>query len=88
MRSLQAYELVDNQDVQVEEQVALFLTTVGYDQWNWVGGLLFSRFGQTLIYYFRRVLNPCLALYKDVVTNVTANNSPYNKDNVRDRIWG
>ena len=81
---LKTYGLVDSRDVRVEEQVAIFLTMVGHDHRNRVGGFMFFRSGQTVSYYFHRVLNSCLALYKDVVTNATANNSPYDKGSGRE----
>ncbi|KAL2483269.1 uncharacterized protein Fot_44713 [Forsythia ovata] len=70
---LRTFGLVDSKSVRVEEQVAIFLNTVGHDQRTRAG----------MSYYFHRVLHACLGLYSEVVTNATINNSPYDKDNVK-----
>ena len=67
----------------VEEQVTIFLNTVGHDERNRAGSFTFFRSGQTVSYYFHRVLDACLRLYRDVVSNATVHNSPYEKDNVK-----
>ena len=82
--SLRTYGLRDSWFVRVEEQVAIFLTTVGHDERNRVESLHFFRSGQTVSHYFHRVLDACLMLYRDIVTNATAANSPYDKDHVED----
>ena len=81
---LRAYELIDTRSVRSEEEVAIFLTTVGHDHRNRVGGFTFFRSGQTVSYYFHKVLNACLTLYRDVVTNANAQNSPNDKNNIQD----
>ncbi|XP_022849781.1 uncharacterized protein LOC111371843 [Olea europaea var. sylvestris] len=80
---LRTYGLVDNRSVKVEEQVAIFLNTVGHDHRNRIGSFMFFRSGQTVSYYFHRVLQACLGLYKDVVNNATIHNSPHQKDKVK-----
>ena len=81
---LRGYGLNDSRSVRVEEQVAIFLNTVGHDHRNRVESFTFFRSGQTVSYYFHRVLHACLTLYRDVVTNANAQNSPNDKDNVQD----
>ncbi|XP_022847636.1 uncharacterized protein LOC111370173 [Olea europaea var. sylvestris] len=80
---LRTYGLVDRKYVRIEEQVAIFLNTVGHDQRNRAGRFTFFRSGQTVSFYFHRVLHSCLGLYRDVVTNATPHNSPYEKENVQ-----
>ena len=80
---LRTYGLVDSRSVLVEEQVAIFLNTVGHDERNRAGSFTFFRSGQTVSYYFHRVLQACLRLYRDVVSNATVHNSPYEKENVK-----
>ncbi|KAL2510476.1 DDE Tnp4 domain-containing protein [Abeliophyllum distichum] len=80
---LRTFGLVDSKSVRVEEQMAIFLNTVGHDQRNRAGSFTFFRSGQTVSYYFHRVLHACLGLFREVVTNATIHNSPYDKDNVK-----
>ncbi|XP_022890247.1 uncharacterized protein LOC111405537 [Olea europaea var. sylvestris] len=80
---LRTHGLVDNRSIKVEEQVAIFLNTIGHDHRNRTRSFTFFRFGQTVSYYFRRVLQACLGLYRDVVNNATIHNSPYEKDKVK-----
>ncbi|XP_022846363.1 uncharacterized protein LOC111369112 [Olea europaea var. sylvestris] len=80
---LRSYGLVDSKYVRIEEQVAIFLNTVGHDQRNRAGRFTFFRSGQTVSFYFHRVLHACLGLYRDVVINATPHNSPYEKENVQ-----
>ncbi|KAM7505313.1 hypothetical protein LguiB_004217 [Lonicera macranthoides] len=80
---LRTYGLVDSRSVRVEEQVAIFLNTVGHDQLNRAESFTFFRSGQTVSHYFHRVLYACLGLYRDIVINATIRNSPYEKENVQ-----
>ena len=80
---LRTYGLVDSRSVLVEEQVAIFLNTVGHDERNRAESFTFFRFGQTVSYYFHKVLHACLKLYRDVVSNATIHNSPYEKENIK-----
>ncbi|KAL2543588.1 uncharacterized protein Fot_12821 [Forsythia ovata] len=70
---LKNFGLVDSKSVRVEEQVAIFLNTSRARPTS----------GQTVSYYFHRVLHACLGLYREVVTNATIHNSPYEKDNLK-----
>ncbi|XP_022869247.1 uncharacterized protein LOC111388702 [Olea europaea var. sylvestris] len=78
---LRSYGLVDSKYVRIEEQFAIFLNTVGHDQRDRAGRFTFFRSGQTVSFYFHRVLHACLGLYRDVVINATPHNSPYEKEN-------
>ncbi|XP_022845273.1 uncharacterized protein LOC111368265 [Olea europaea var. sylvestris] len=80
---LRTYGLVDSKYVRIEEHIAIFLNIVGHDQRNRAGRFTFFRSGQTVSFYFHRVLHACLGLYRDVVINVTPHNSPYEKENVQ-----
>ncbi|XP_022855878.1 uncharacterized protein LOC111377060 [Olea europaea var. sylvestris] len=80
---LRTYGLVDSKFVRIEEQVAIFLNTVGHDQRNRSVHFTFFRSGQMVSFYFHRVLHACLRLYREVVINVTPHHSPYEKENVK-----
>jgi hypothetical protein len=81
---LRTYGLVDSRSVKVEEQVAIFLNTLGHDERNRSETFTFFRSGQTISYYFHRVLRACLRLYRDVM-NATPENSPL--DNGNEKSW-
>jgi len=80
---LRTYGLVDSRSVLVEEQVAIFLNTVGHDQHYQAESFTFFRSSQIVSYCFHRVLHACLRLCRDVVINATIHNSPYEKENVK-----
>lgn len=60
----------------VEEQVAMFLLIVGHDNHCRRTKHEFKRSGQTVSNYFHVVLDKLLALFKKVLNNATAANSP------------
>lgn len=73
---LRGYGLVDGRYVKVEEQVAMFLHTVGHDLRVRNSVFQFCRSGETVSRYFHMVLSSLLSLYGDVVKPATAANSP------------
>ncbi|KAL5712894.1 hypothetical protein ACHQM5_015018 [Ranunculus cassubicifolius] len=82
---LRSYGLCDSRFISVEEQVAMFLLTVGHDWRNRSSVLLLWRSGETVSKYFHMVLGALLKLYKDVVQPPTSQNSP--KDGGHDSDW-
>ncbi|MCL7039573.1 hypothetical protein MKW94_001636, partial [Papaver nudicaule] len=63
---LRGYGLVDGRHVKVEEQVAMFLHTVGHDLRIRNSVFQFYRSGETISRYFHLVLESLLRLYRDV----------------------
>lgn len=82
---LKTYGLEDSRSVKVQEQVALFLNTVGHDWRNRSNVLVFFRSGESVSFYFHKVLEAVLRMYKDNVKPPTANNSP--DDSSESREW-
>lgn len=56
-----------NKNVTVEEQVAIFLATVGHSERNRVMQIRFQHSGQTISKYFNAVLNALLYISPDFV---------------------
>lgn len=73
---LQTYGLMDSRYLKVDEQVALFLMTIGQDWRNRNNVFQFLRSGQTISHYFHTVLGMVVRLYNDVVSQPTAANGP------------
>lgn len=82
---LRGYGLRNSRHLDVEEQVALFLNTVGHDKRNRSSCFGFLRSGHTVSIYFHRVLSSILRLHKDVVNPATEANSP--ADGGSHRSW-
>ncbi|KAL5706052.1 hypothetical protein ACHQM5_024265 [Ranunculus cassubicifolius] len=81
---LKTYGLEDSRSVKVQEQVALFLNTVGHDWRTRSNVLVFFRSGQTISFYFHEVLAAVLRMYKDNVKPPTVDNSPNDSEEYRE----
>jgi hypothetical protein len=73
---LKGLGLSDSRYLKVEEQVAMFLLTVGHDNRLRRTRHEFRRSNQTVSHYFHVVLQKMLVLFRQVVQNATVDNSP------------
>lgn len=82
---LKTYGLQASRFVPIEEQVAIFLVTVGHNHRNRSNVFQFFRSGQTISYYFHQVLNAIMRMYKYLVIPAHSNQSP--ADACKERAW-